>query len=454
MYRFPSLAVTRASLLAGSQSPLDVVEACLGEIASSEPAVHAWTLVDADGARAQARALARRGQPGAEGLALWGIPLGIKDIIDVAGLPTTASSRVLAGNVATRDASVVATLRAAGAVILGKTNTQEFAYGAATPPTTNPWNHGRIPGGSSGGSAAALAAGHCSGALGTDTSGSIRIPSALCGVVGLKPHPGELALDGIIPLAPSLDAVGPLARSVEDVCILWDVLSGGRGVIPEDSKVRAAARNLRVAAAPLSTLPELEADVEALYVDAVAVCARLTRYSVRADVPAFASFDQPRTAVQMSEALEVHRSRGWWPAHAGDYTEETRGYLEYAERELTPEVVAAARRECAALAARLGEIFDHVDVLLTPTVSCEAPTHARAAATQADQVRRPVVMALTRIPGAVSVAGLAALSVPCGFTEAGLPAGLQIIGRDVAKLLWLGRAFEAASASRPTPPGP
>jgi aspartyl-tRNA(Asn)/glutamyl-tRNA(Gln) amidotransferase subunit A len=454
VYRFPSLAVTRAGLLAGSQSPQDVVEACLSAIGSTEPAVRAWTLVDAEGARARARALGRAGRSRAQELPLWGIPLGIKDVIDVAGLPTTASSRVLAGNVATSDAAVVATLRAAGAIILGKTNTQEFAYGAVSPPTTNPWNPGRIPGGSSGGSAAALAAGHCAGALGTDTSGSIRIPSALCGVVGLKPRPGQLALDGIIPLAPSLDAVGPMARSVEDVCILWDVASGGRGVIPEDGAVRAAARNLRVAAAPLATLPELEVDVEALYVDAVAVCARLTRYSVRADVPEFAGFDGPRAAVQMSEALEVHRSRGWWPAHAGEYTEETRGYLEYAERELPADVVAAARQDCAALAARLGEIFDHVDVLLTPTVACEAPTHAQAAATQPDQVRRPVVMKLTRIPGVVNVAGLAALSVPCGFTEAGLPVGLQIIGRDVAKLLCLGRAFEAASASRPTPPGP
>lgn len=453
MYRFPSLVATRAGLLAGSASPQDVVEACLSEIAASEPAVRAWTLVDAEGARAQARELGRAGRPGAEELPLWGIPLGIKDIIDVAGLPTTASSRVLAGNVAASDAAVVATLREAGAVILGKTNTQEFAYGAVTPPTANPWNHARIPGGSSGGSAAALAAGHCAGAMGTDTAGSVRIPSALCGVVGLKPRTGQLPLGGIIPLAPSLDAAGPMARSVEDVCVLWEVLSGRRDV-PGDAGVRAAARRLRVAAAPLSALPGLEADVEALYVDAVAVCARLTRYSVRADLPDFASFDGPRAAVQMSEALEVHRSRGWWPTHADGYTEETRGYLEYAETELTPGLVAAGRQECAALAARFGEIFDHVDILLTPTVPCEAPTHAEAAATQPGQVRRPVVMKLTRIPGAVNVAGLGALSVPCGFTESGLPAGLQIIGPDVGKLLCLGRAFEAASASRPTPPGP
>ena len=444
-----TLSAARAALASGVRSPESVLEESLGNLEASEPVVRAWRFIDREGARAQARALDPADRAG---LPLWGVPVGIKDIIDVAGMPTSAASALLAGNIATSDAPAVAALRAAGAVILGKTNTQEFAYGAVSPPTTNPWDPSRIPGGSSGGSAAALAAGHCLGALGTDTSGSIRIPAALCGVAGLKPRPRLVSLQGVIPLAPSLDALGPMARTAQDLAILWAVLSPG-----PVAAGRPEASSLRVAAAPLNCLPELEPDVFDRYGQAVQACARLTRYTVRAEIPAFADFDRPRAAVQMWEALQVHRGRGWWPDRAEEYTEETRGYLAYAEAELTEAVVSAAREECAALAGRLRAVFDHVDVLVSPTVPCPAPTHAEGSARAAGQPRRPVVMKLTRIPGPVNVAGLAAVSVPCGLTSAGLPVGLQLIGTDEAPLLGLAQAFEQAfeqdgGLTPPTPP--
>ena len=206
-----SAPLNRSPARLDGRSAVELLDEHLARIDASEPATRAWTAVDREGALAQARELDAEGPDPAR--PLRGIPIGVKDVIDVAGLPTTAASRVLAGNVARSDAPVVARLRAAGAVIVGKTNTQEFAYGAVSPPTTNPWDPGRIPGGSSGGSGAALAAGHCLGALGTDTAGSIRIPAALCGVVGLKPRPGLVSLGGVIPLAPSLDVVGPMART-------------------------------------------------------------------------------------------------------------------------------------------------------------------------------------------------------------------------------------------------
>lgn len=436
----PGLAAARAALTAGTLDPGDLVERCLAAIDESEPTVRAWRYVDRDGARGAAAALDPADRAG---LPLWGIPVGIKDMIDVAGMPTTAASRVLAGSAAAlEDAPAVARLRAAGAVILGKTATQEFAYGAVTPGTSNPWDARRIAGGSSGGSAAALASGHCLAAIGTDTAGSIRIPAALCGVVGLKPRPGLVPTDGVIPLAPSFDVVGPMGRSVEDVAVVWEVLSGRPLTRPVGE---GGVRDLWVAAAPFSALPEMERDVEAAYLDAVAVCGRLTRAPLRAPIPPFAEFDAPRRTVLMWEALHVHRARGWWPARAEEYTEETRSYLSHAEDHLTLEAVEAARAECARLGGLLSAACEQA-VVLSPTVPCEAPTHSEAAARDPSQPRRPIVATLTRIPGPVNAAGLAALSLPCGSTTNGLPLGLQLIGRDEETLLRLGAAFERVAA--------
>src|SRR5207302_3215653 len=239
----------------GAVSPVDVLAACRDRIEQSEAGVGAWRARDQGVAEAEATRMdaARRND-----LPLWGIPIGIKDIIDVAGTPTTANSRVLAGTVPRADAPVVARLRAAGALILGKTATHEFACGTVTPGTSNPWDPGRIPGGSSGGSAAALAAGHCLGALGSDTAGSIRIPAALCGVVGLKPRPGLVSTEGVIPLAPSFDVVGPMARTVEDVALLWEALSG----CPVELR---GTGDLRLVNAALDALAELEREVASAY---------------------------------------------------------------------------------------------------------------------------------------------------------------------------------------------
>ncbi|HWD09296.1 MAG TPA: amidase [Actinomycetota bacterium] len=444
--RPPSLGGTRAALALGELSPEALLDQCLARLDASESTVKAWRALDPQGARAQAKRL----DPAARAeLPLWGIPVGVKDVIDAAGMATTAASAVLAGaRPAAADAPAVARLREAGAVILGKTNTQEFAYGAVTAPTTNPRDEHRIPGGSSGGSAAALAAGHCLAALGTDTAGSIRVPAALCGVVGLKPRPGIVSLDGVIPLAPSLDTVGPMASDVAGVTLLWAALTG-RSAPPSIAHGRAPeVRDLRVTAAAFSSLPEMEADVEAAYLDAIAVCGRLTNAPPRASVPAFADFDDPRRAVLMWEALRVHRARGWWPDRAGAYTEETRSYLQYAEDNLTGETVEAARRQCAKLAAGLKSATERA-VLLAPTVPCQAPTIAEASARDPSQPRRPIVARLTRIPGPVNVAGLAALSVPCGNTTDGLPVGLMMIGQDEATLLRLGAAFEQAIGWEP-----
>src|SRR5215207_8677362 len=208
-------------------SPADVVQAALERIEATEPELHAWVLVDRDQALQAAAQAERELMAGTDRGPLHGIPIGIKDIFDVAGWPTKCGSAARDDVAPARtSASSVQALVDGGAVILGKTTTQEFAAGTISPPARNPWNPGRIPGGSSGGSASAVAAGACLGAMGSDTGGSIRIPAAACGVTGFKPAFGQLDAAGVFPLSWSLDTVGPIARTVDDAWIMWNVLSG------------------------------------------------------------------------------------------------------------------------------------------------------------------------------------------------------------------------------------
>src|SRR5215216_3511795 len=207
-------------------SPVEVVQAALERLASTEPELHAWVLVAADQALRAAAQAEQELMTGTDRGPLHGIPMGIKDIFDVAGWPTKCGSAARDDEAsATANASSVQALIDGGAVILGKTTTQEFAAGTISPPARNPWNPSRIPGGSSGGSAAAVAVGACLGAMGSDTGGSIRIPAAACGVTGFKPAFGQLDVAGVFPLSWSLDTIGPMARTVDDTWVMWNVLS-------------------------------------------------------------------------------------------------------------------------------------------------------------------------------------------------------------------------------------
>lgn len=429
-----TLAEARRQLDDRKIDPTDLVSACLARLERTEPTLRAWTTIDREGAIARAADLTRQHPEGP----LWGIPVGVKDIIDVAGLPTTAGSRILAGNIATSDAPVVSSLKSAGAVILGKTNTHEFAYGASTPPTTNPWDPGCIPGGSSGGSAAALAVSGCLGALGSDTAGSIRIPAALCGITGLKPAYGATSTAGVIPLAPTFDVVGPMARTAEDLVLMWQGLVGGS---------EGGDGGFRMALPYEGMLPELDAEVAKAVQQATDLLESLAQstFVMDRDSPSFYEFDFPRSLVLMSEALEVHRSNNWWPQHQEEYTEETRSYLEYATR-WSESSAGANYDETLALVRDLGQKFssslDATDVLATPAVPRPAPTHKESRVVDDGSPRRPVVIDLTRIPAIANVTGLAALSLPCGFTSAGLPVGLQLLGRDERLLLSIGVAYQ------------
>jgi aspartyl-tRNA(Asn)/glutamyl-tRNA(Gln) amidotransferase subunit A len=437
--------VEAAALIArGQLSPVELTESCLSRAARLEGSVKAFITLDYEGARNQARALEKSRASGP----LHGIPIGIKDLIDVAGLPTTAASSFLNDNIAHVDAPVVGRLRASGAVVMGKTNTQEFAYGVVTAPTRNPWDLERIPGGSSGGSAAALIAGMCLGAMGSDTAGSIRIPAALCGATGLKPAPGSLPVDGVIPLAPSLDVCGPMARDAADCAVLWQGLTGeatGRPIPAE--AVRVAAPR-----AP-DDIGDIDAEVATATEEMIATLVSAGARRADVTIPQLREWDRPRSLPLMTEALIVHKQAGWYPEHSSEYDKDTLAAFQYAEKISAAELVAAYRT-LERLTARLMAAFDDSDVLVLPTTPVPAPTAVEAAGRDAEY-RPPVTRTLTRICGPVNWCRLAAISVPCGFTEGGLPIGAQIIGRTERTVLDVALLYQTLTdwhTRRPPPP--
>ncbi|MDQ3660047.1 MAG: amidase, partial [Actinomycetota bacterium] len=325
-----SLAAAASALVGKELSVADMLNACLQRVERFEPVVRAFVMLDVEGARERAQELSEGELQGP----LHGIPVGVKDLIDVAGLPTTASSRVLAGNIAEADAPLVTSLRQTGAVILGKTNTQEFAYGVVSAPTRNPWDLERIPGGSSGGSAAAVAAGMCPGALGSDTAGSVRIPSSLCGITGLTPRRRVVPMEGIVPLAWSLDVWGPMASDAASVELMWRGLTGAAPVSPRLEGLRMATPSWHSTRAEPEVLELVDQAVEIL-----------ARHSPRTEaaLPSFTDWDRPHGIFLASEALTAHRQAGWYPDHGDDYTAETRRALERAERFTAVDFVAARR---------------------------------------------------------------------------------------------------------------
>jgi aspartyl-tRNA(Asn)/glutamyl-tRNA(Gln) amidotransferase subunit A len=425
-----SVAVASKLIERGELAPVELTELCLDRIDLLNDTIHAFLSVDYDGALEGARALSDAGTNASTARPLNGIPFGIKDIIDVAGLPTTASSRVLEDNVAIEDAQVVEQMRGAGAVLLGKTNTHEFAYGVVSAPTSNPWDRDRIPGGSSGGSAAAVAAGMAPAAIGTDTAGSIRIPSALCGVSGLMPRAGRLPMQGIIPLAPTLDRCGPIARDAGDLSLIWSALTG-------DSELRPAAPDeLRVGApgAP-SDIGDMDPEVEAAVEGAISVFEEAGSRRSTTELPTLEEWDFPRAVPLMLQALKVHTEAGWYPDRADGYETETLLALKFAEG-LPSDALETARGQIEGLKARFLSAFERADVLVLPTTPAPAPTKAEAKWDPDDTAHRPfVTRTLTRICGPVNHCELAAAAIPCGFTTTGLPIGLQIIGRTEQAVL-------------------
>jgi aspartyl-tRNA(Asn)/glutamyl-tRNA(Gln) amidotransferase subunit A len=422
-----TIAAMRRDLRDGTTTARRLVEACLERIAALDGALHAFITVTAERARSDADRADEEWQRGAIRGPLHGVPIALKDLIATRDILTTAGSQVLADYVPDADAEIVQNLERGGAVLIGKTNTHEFAWGVFTPPTRNPWNLERVPGGSSGGSAAAVAAGMIPGAVGSDTGGSIRIPAACCGITGLKPTYGLVSTAGVIELSASLDHVGPLARTAEDCALLLDTLAIGSEGAPFSEDLTAPAPDLvRIVVLGDLWRDGVAADVLARVDEAVAVLAPHAPVVAWPDLKIEHLFDLYAT-IQGAEASAYHHAMGWYPARADRYTEETRQRIEHTSQ-IPAIAYLQARRELASIVARWQQWMDDLpaDVLLAPTLPITAPP---IAATEDPITRKPLREALLRLTFPFDLLGVPALTVPCGFGGDGLPVGLQIIAR-------------------------
>jgi aspartyl-tRNA(Asn)/glutamyl-tRNA(Gln) amidotransferase subunit A len=402
--------------------------------------------VDRDRALSRARALDAGGH--ATG-ALHGVPIALKDNIDTAGVKTTAASAVFADRVPKEDAAVVHKLREAGAVFLGKLNMHEFAYGGTSVvshfgPVRNPWNTDYSPGGSSGGSAAAVAARLCAAALGTDTAASIRMPAAFCGVVGLKGTHGLASIRGIIPLSESHDHVGPLARSVADSALIMTALAGFDAQDPMSIRaervnyrnaVGTAVAGLRIGIPRKPFFDDLDPEITTAVENALAVIAKLTATTVDVTLPEAETFP-----ALLGEIYAYHAEYVADSARRRLYQPLTLERILDGSKIPLPAYVEA-RRQMAILRNRVPDIFARVDLLVTPTTIRMPPSIASATADPTSEIT------LIRNTVPFNVLGIPTISVPCGFSRAGLPIGLQISGPRLgeARLLALAHAYERAT---------
>jgi aspartyl-tRNA(Asn)/glutamyl-tRNA(Gln) amidotransferase subunit A len=431
-------------------SPVELTRACLDRIEKLNPALNAFITVTAESALAEARAAEIEIARGEWRGPLHGIPVALKDIIDTAGTRTTAASELYKDRVPAEDAEVVRRLRRAGAVILGKNNLHEFAYGGSSlvsffGDVHNSRNAAHIAGGSSGGSAAAVAAGLCYAAIGTDTAGSIREPAALCGCVGIKPTYGRVSARGVIPLSWSLDHVGPIAASVDDAAVVLQAIAGYDALdvcsvdIPVGDYVSGlgeATKNLRVGVPRDHFYDDLDDEVRAGVEQALAMIGKLVG-DVR-DVQIDVSSDR---TVQAAESFALHAEN---VARTPElYQAETLRRIRSGESISATEYIQR-RRELDEERRRAHDFFADVDLLVTPTMPIPAP--AIADLKKDPEALRPAELILLRNTRPFNVWGLPAISAPCGFTKHGLPIGLQIAGPHWREdlVLRLARAYESA----------
>jgi aspartyl-tRNA(Asn)/glutamyl-tRNA(Gln) amidotransferase subunit A len=433
-------------------SPLELTRACLGRIERLNPALNAFIAVTAESALAEARAADVEISRGEWRGLLHGIPVALKDLIDTAGTRTTAASGLYQNRIPPEDATVVQRLRRAGAVILGKNNLHEFAYGGSSlvsffGDVHNPWDTGHIAGGSSGGSASAVAAGLCYAAIGTDTAGSIREPAALCGCVGIKPTYGRVSARGVIPLSWSLDHVGPLAATVGDAAAVLqaiagydplDICSADVPVFDYVSGLSEETKSLRIGVPRAYFFDDLDGEVRAAVDQALAVIGTLVA-DVR-DVQIEVSSDR---IVQAAESFAYHAENVTRTPEL--YQPETLRRIRSGEKIAAGEYIRR-RRELDQERRGAHDFFAEVDLLVTPTMPIPAP--AIADLKKDPEALRPAELTLLRNTRPFNVWGLPAISVPCGFTKGGLPIGVQIAGPHWREdlVLRLARAYESATA--------
>jgi aspartyl-tRNA(Asn)/glutamyl-tRNA(Gln) amidotransferase subunit A len=439
-------------------SPVELIRLMLSRIVQLDSKLNSYITVTTELAlvqakKAEAELFAPRGRHRDRG-PLHGIPISLKDNIYTENVPTTGGSRILAELIPQHDATVVMQLKEAGAVILGKNNMHEFAYGVTSSnphygPVHNPWDLARIPGGSSGGSAAAVAAGLCYGSIGTDTGGSIRIPASLCGIVGLKPTFGRVSVDGVIPLSPHLDCVGPLARTVHDAALLLEPIMPRVKGEPHPRTLRKFSvkpRKFTLGIPKEFFLDVISEDVYFVFDEAIRALKGQKVSFRQVSLNLLEETEDAGNQIAWAEATHYHGQARWFPSHAAEYGDDVRSRLESGTK-----VTAAAYLSALELREKFIQQFHlaledaSVDALVVPTTPITAPAIGLEAIRlgEKDHSTRALLLRTNR---PANLAGVPAITVSCGFTPSGLPVGLQLIGAVTAEhlLLQIARAFERA----------
>ena len=444
-----------------SASPVELTEACLARIDRHDKAINAFITVTRDEALKAAREMEAEIRRGTNRGPLHGIPIALKDNIDTAGIRTTAASGVFKDRVPAEDAAVVVRLKKAGAILLGKLNLHEFALGGTSAvtffgPVHNPWALDRVAGGSSGGSAAAVIADMCLGALGTDTGGSIRIPASLCGLVGLKPTYGRVSNRGVIPMAWTLDHVGPMCKTVDDAALMLAAIAGYDALDPVsvDAPVadysralRQQTSKLRVGVARTPFFDGLNPDVAKAIEAAIEVVRKLTANVKDVQVPATGNIAD----VWNPEIYAYHMP--WIMKTPELYQDATRNLIQGAGK-ANSAVYAQARHEVDVVRREIKRVFADVDLLITPTqrgvaqpIAAPPPAPGGPSTAGRGGSGAPPPGGGLVNTAAFDIYGLPTITVPCGFSASGLPIGLQISGDHFAEgtVLALAHAYEQAT---------
>jgi aspartyl-tRNA(Asn)/glutamyl-tRNA(Gln) amidotransferase subunit A len=454
------LTLAEASRLVRAKevSPVELVEACVARIRAVNDKLCAYISVYEEQARAVAKAAETMVRAGHWLGPLHGIPVSLKDNVSVRGLATTAGSKILRDWIPDEDATVTARLRQAGAIFVGKTNMHEFAWGgtSANPhygAVRNPWNPERFPAGSSGGSGVAVAARTCYGAIGTDTGGSIRLPSAINGIVGIRPTYGRVSNAGIIPLAWSMDTAGPMTRTVEDCAIMFNAIAGpdrkdpscsAAPVVDYTADLGRGVRGIRIGVVPGYFFHHLQRPVHDAVRSALKTFEGLGASVVDVNIENIHGNISAQLTIESAEPSSYHQQ--WLRERPGDYGEDVRTLLEIGEMLLATHYVQAQRYR-SLLRGEFLDAFKSVDVFICPTLPFTATPVGAMKVVIENDVEENMLSAIMQFTGVPSLTGLPSLNVPCGFDPDGLPVGMQIIGQPFgeAALFRVGAAFQAAT---------
>ena len=455
MHELEFATMEELSALLGKKkiSPVELTRLYLSRIELLNPKLNAFLTVASESALAEARVAERELVRGRRRGSLHGIPIALKDNIYTRNLRTTMGSLILRDFVPSEDATVVRKLRRAGAIVLGKTNLHEFAYGVTSEnphygPVRNPWKTDRISGGSSGGSAVAVAAGLCAAAIGSDTGGSIRVPSALCGIVGFKPTFGRVSVHGVFPLAASFDHVGPIARTAMDAALILDCMAGQDPLDPtsvarreKDFRPSLKKKRVRLGRPKEHFWVNMDPEVRRITETAVANFVKSGAEIKDISLPTVSAGVDAANLIAAVEASQLHERAGYFPARAGEYGADVRGRLEQGSKVRAVDYVNAqeamrrAREEVeAALQA--------VDAIVIPTAAIAAPPIGSERVRVGD-LEMPLRSALVDLNRMGNFTGLPAISVPCGLTRDGLPVAVQFVGRrfEDAQVLGIAHRF-------------